>query len=193
MKKIGQVVRVDSALDWLVEVFREGDIERPPDREDYSVGTFLKVRAQRSKLVSIVRDVVIYNPEYGTPRVKAEGREEIEKLMPDLGDQVKTLIFVYYLGKLSQKSTDHTFPDLTPRLHDEARVMKDQEIRQFHTKEGSLYLGYLPRFLKVENAPFLFSKMADKVEDVLEVDKNLLRKIRNDVTMETKIGRIRGG
>lgn len=186
--EIGQVVRVDTASDWLVEIFRENDIESPPDRPDYSVGTFLKTPADDSELVCVVRDIMIYNPDYGIPHVKAEEREGIEEIMPDLGDQVKTLIFVYYLGKMGDGTPDHSFPSITPRLHDEIETMEDEEIRSFHKREGELYVGYLPRFLEMENSSYIFDRMADRVDGVIEEDRSLLRKIRRDVTVGAKIG-----
>ncbi|KXB08696.1 hypothetical protein AKJ56_00605 [candidate division MSBL1 archaeon SCGC-AAA382N08] len=192
MKEIGQVVRVDSALNWLVEVFREGDIQYPPNRRDYSVGTFLKIPTEEVNLVSVVVDVVIYNPDYGVPRVKAEERQKIEELMPDLGDQVKTLIFVYYLGSIEEESPDHSFPNLTPRLHDEVIAMSDNELEKFHTRNNSLYLGYLPRFLKNENSSHLFAKMAERLGEVIEEDQMLLNKIRNNVSEENRFERIGG-
>lgn len=193
MTPIGQVVRVDSVLDWLVEVFREGDVRSPPGRRDFSVGTFLKVRAGESKLVSVVRDVVVHNPDYGTLRVKAGDREEIEELMPDLSDRVRTLILVYYLGTFERGEADYSYPDLVPRLHDEVVGMSDEEVKNFHIDEGSLSVGYLPRLLKLDNSPHLFSKMVDRIGDVLERDVGLLEKIRDDVSTRSKLEGMREG
>lgn len=188
MKDIGQIVRVDSTLNWLVEVFRKRDVETPPDRTEYSFGTFVKTPLEDIELISVIRDVVIYNPDYGVPQVKAEEREEIEKLMPDIGDQVRTLVYVYYLGDLRDGNPDHTFPNLNPEIHDNVSLMSDEEVRKFHKKDENLYLGYLDRLMSIENSSYLFLNMAERIGKVIDFDEGLFRKIKNDINTRTKIG-----
>ncbi|MFZ0925632.1 MAG: hypothetical protein WCE82_11375 [Halobacteriota archaeon] len=180
-------MRVDSVLDWFGEVYHEKAVTNPPKRDDYSYGTFVRVEALDVKLVAIINNAHIYNPDYGLPNIKPLLPQQNKVIFPDFFNEIKKLISLYCLGYIDGGRSSHDYPTVVPELHDKIFKMSHNEIREFHTRDGKLSLSYLPRVSNFHDYPYMLDKITTVLRKVCPESLELIDKVQNECQFGTCI------
>ena len=66
MVKIGKIVRSDNHYLYIGQVYKKYEIETPPKANEYQLGTFVRIQADKQySIYGIIVDTILSNPEYG--------------------------------------------------------------------------------------------------------------------------------
>ncbi|MHA1732818.1 MAG: hypothetical protein ACTSU5_12805 [Promethearchaeota archaeon] len=188
MKRLGQILRVDSTNQWIAQIYTSLNTDDAPDREDYQFGNFVKVDADGTKLVGIITDAFIVNPDLALPGVRPGPVDQVAALTPDLSDEVRVLVAIFYLGAVGPDGrVDQGHPRIIPSLHEEVFTLADGEIEEFHAKESGLNLEYLQRLMTLNNAVYLMLEIVAKLKDVFPDSSDILEKLRGDLSIQSKL------
>ena len=165
---IGRVVKSNSHVDYVCQVYGAGEIASPPQPEDYAFGAFVRiglpparygqVAAGEGYLVGLVYDTVLVNPEFGHlgPVLRpAEGPclsliADLETFSPDYLNERAVLVTIVAVGQVTaggEASQGIPLPAAT--LGAPVKKMPADEVRSFHSSQGGggLSLAYAPRLL----------------------------------------------
>lgn len=191
---IAKVVRSNSHVDLVAEVYRPGERDQTPGPDDYAFGTFVSMRVDASRrVIGIIYDTLLVNPEYGRggPRISTE--VALERFMPDYIMEKATLIGIASLGTVctsgNGRQVDHGVPQVAVELEAEVEVLSEDEVREFHSPGGMFCLGYLPRLIAQEGPciPGLIERLIERLAALFPSELPRLDVLRTSVAWKTRV------
>ncbi len=157
---IGRIVKSNSHVDYVCQVYGPGEIASPPSLEDHAFGTFVRIELAASEgyLVGLVCDTVLMNPEFGRlgPVLRPAAGPSIsplagmEDFSPDYLDERAVLVTIVAVGQVGGDSVvSQGIPLLAATLGAAVDKMSDEEVRSFHSPPAGegLLLAYASRLL----------------------------------------------
>jgi hypothetical protein len=160
MRLIGRIVKSNSHVDYVCQVYGAGEIASPPFPEDHAFGTFVRIELAPGEgyLVGLVCDTVLMNPEFGRlgPVLRPAAGPPISSLAgmedfsPDYLDERAVLVTIVAVGQVGvDGAVSQGIPLLAATLGAAVDKMSDEEVRRFHSSPGGerLLLAYAPRLL----------------------------------------------
>jgi hypothetical protein len=175
---IGRIVKSNSHVEYVCQVYGMGEIASPPSPEDHAFGTFIRIELAPGEgyLVGLVCDTVLVNPEFGRlgPVLRpAEGPllsplAGMENFSLDYLDERAVLVTIVAVGQVGADGVvSQGIPLLAATLGAAVDKMPDEEVRRFHCSPSGegLLLAYAPRLL-ASGAP-LMSQLLLRVVDQL--------------------------
>jgi len=140
---LGKVVGTRDHADYLVAVYREGEIDSPPSQLDCAIGTFVRIGKGNQGIVGIIISSQLLS-DVGTG-IHFSPVEDLEFFSPELLDGSALILTVHGIGLLGDNGQQETgIPSISPSIHDPVIVLNPDEIKRFHLKDDHLDLGYIP-------------------------------------------------
>src|SRR5438132_9020228 len=123
---IGKIVKSDSNINYVCQIYGPREVEVEPDPSDYAFGRFVRV-AVRSGLsddpntqldlalgkiqepvtyaVGVIYDTILLNPAFGSLGPRLSNETQVELFSPDYISEKAVLIYVMILGMIEQRTT----------------------------------------------------------------------------------------
>ncbi len=156
--RIGSIISSNSHLDYVVEVLKDRDCDRPPELHEREFGqpVFIKkdVNGTKHAIMGVIYDSKLVDPDQGRtgPRL---AQDDQERFTPGYIEERTTLVGVALLGTAvitdDQSITDptHQMPRWTLEIDDTVYHCPDEMILSFHTVDEQLQLAYLDRLVEI--------------------------------------------
>jgi hypothetical protein len=147
--KIARIVSSNSHIDYVARVIDSLDAEDPPDSKDYGFGEFVSVGLEDERLVGVIYDSRLVNPEYANFGPRLSPSPALENFTPDFINEQGILIGILLIGTLKAGSiSEHAIPDRVVPPGTEVETMGSEEIARFHRNEkGEARLKYYPQLI----------------------------------------------
>jgi len=156
--RIGSIVSSNSHLDYVVEVFKERDCDRPPELHEREFGQpiFIKKTIDGSEhaVIGVIYDTQLVDPDQGRtgPRL---AQDDQAQFTPGYIEERTTLAGVALLGTaiISDDRTivnpSHQMPRWTLEVEDTVFHCPDELTTKFHTVDGQIQLAYIDRLVDI--------------------------------------------
>ncbi|MEW6736522.1 MAG: hypothetical protein AB1489_34850 [Acidobacteriota bacterium] len=166
--QIAKIVSSRSQIIYAARVLDTLEVEQPPSPADYAFARFVAVENAGRKIVGVIADTQLINPNYGNfgPRLSSPAETNL-LFSPDYLHDQGVLINLFMLGWLEQGYGVHRTPELVLPVHSSVVLMPAGEVESFHRdKAGRLRLGYYTQVLAVGGvlAAALLLAILDQVE-----------------------------
>jgi hypothetical protein len=135
---IGKIVKSDSHINYVCQIYGPREVEVEPDPSDYAFGRFVRV-AVRSGLsddpntqldlalgksqepvtyaVGVIYDTILLNPAFGSLGPRLSNETQVELFSPDYISEKAVLIYVMVLGMVEQRTTPVGNADILSTMH----------------------------------------------------------------------------
>ena len=159
---IGKIVKSNSHINYICQIYRPLEIEVPPDVAAYAFGHFVRVavhsglsdlsrkrqardqsRDEESSCytVGVIYDTQLLNPTFGSlgPRLSTE--TQVELFSPDYLAEKAVLVHLVMLGMMEQHRSScsplklhivHGIPSFPLELNSSVETMTDEDVYRFH-------------------------------------------------------------
>ena len=156
--RIGSIVSSNSHLDYVVEVFKERDCDRPPELHEREFGqpVFIKktINGTEHAVMGVIYHTQLVDPDQGRtgPRL---AQEDQAQFTPGYIEERTTLAGVALLGTapITDDRTiaepSHQMPRWTLEVEDTVFHCPDELTAQFHTVNGQIQLAYIDRLVDI--------------------------------------------
>lgn len=156
--RIGSIVSSNGHLDYVVEVFKERDCERPPELHEREFGqpVFVKktVDGTEHAVIGVIYDTQLVDPDQGRtgPRL---AQDDQAQFTPGYIEERTTLAGVALLGTavITEDRTiaepTHRMPRWTLEVEDTVFHCPDEIAVAFHTVDGRIQLAYMDRLMDI--------------------------------------------
>jgi hypothetical protein len=154
---LGRVVKSNSHVDYVVQLFAPGEVAEPPLPEDYAFGSFVRIAVdgRGDGLVGVIYDTILLNPAYGTLGPRLSGEPQGTTFSPDYMPETATVVGVAIVGQVRGDGAEAVYrqgvPAVAARVCSDVRRLTDDEFATFHRGEASPVVAYLPRLLAMGN------------------------------------------
>ncbi len=160
---IGKIVSFSSHVDYVCQVYGQGEVEQVPSPQDYGFGTFVGLeRAEGDYLVGAICNTTLMNPEFGNLGPRLSPREELAIFSPDYLAEKVTLVSVVVLGSVERGGVPRQgVPLVAASLDARVRKLNRAEIVAFHQQGAGLRVAYLPMLAARRDplAPYLMAEI----------------------------------
>ncbi len=159
---IGKIVKSDSHINYVCQIYGPREVEVEPGSADYAFGRFVRVAIRSNQAsdpdatldfalgisqepvtyaVGVIYDTILLNPAFGSLGPRLSNETQVELFSPDYISEKAVLIYVMVLGMMelgspaaiaTVLSTMHGVPLLSLELGSEIETMTDEEVRAFH-------------------------------------------------------------
>src|SRR5947207_13934406 len=135
---IGKIVKSDSHINYVCQIYGPREVEVEPDPSDYAFGRFVRV-AVRSGLsddpntqldlalgksqepvtyaVGVIYDTILLNPAFGSLGPRLSNETQVELFSPDYISEKAVLIYVMVLGMVEQRTTPDGNAEILSTMH----------------------------------------------------------------------------
>jgi hypothetical protein len=135
---IGKIVKSDSHINYVCQIYGPREVEVEPSPADYSFGSFVRV-AVRSGLsddpstqldlalgksqepvtyaVGVIYDTILLNPAFGSLGPRLSNETQVELFSPDYISEKAVLIYVMVLGMVEQRAAQHSKAEILSTMH----------------------------------------------------------------------------
>jgi hypothetical protein len=148
---IGTIVKSNSHISYLCRVYGKLETEEVPGPDQYAFGTFVTLRpddASPVRLVGVVRDTLLLNPDYGSLGPRLSSARDLEVLSPDYLNETGVLVDILVLVSVETGTARHVVPALAAGIGTSAETLDQQGVVDFHRDpRGRFLIGYYPQLL----------------------------------------------
>ena len=195
MTTIGKIVKSNSHIDYVCQVFSPGEWEEDPSPDDYAFGRFVRVAIDGEylpDLVGIIYNTILMNPEFGSLGPRLSPASDLEIFSPDYLSEKATLVGILVIGSLPKEaggSPAQGIPPLAADVDCMVSVLPDTDIARFHGGEGAPQLAYLPQLLSQANPliPHLTLNVLEQVAGCFPDQAAQLAVLRGNLAWRTQI------
>ena len=135
---IGKIVKSDSHITYVCQIFAPREVDVQPTPADYAFGRFVRV-AIRSGLnddpervraialgrsfepvsyaVGVIYDTILQNPAFGSLGPRLSNETQVELFSPDYIAEKAVLVYVMVLGMIEQRMTPRGDTELLSTMH----------------------------------------------------------------------------
>ncbi len=197
---IGKIVKSDSHINYVCQIYGPREVELEPTPTDYAFGRFVRiaVRAEQSN---------DHDPAFGSLGPRLSNETQVELFSPDYISEKAVLIYVMVLGMIEQRmipgsqpvilSIMHGVPLLSLELGSEIETMTDEEVQAFHffgdpddaEKDTYLHMGYLPHIIAQRNSllPMVTLRIIDQLERLFPKNLSILSIVKRNFAWRLKV------
>lgn len=189
---IGTIVASQSHISYLCRIYGKLETDVPPQPLQYAFGTFVSMQplADEPRLIGVVRDTVLLNPDYGNLGPRLSNEEDLAVLSPDYLNERGVLVDILVLGWLERGRPHHSVPALAAQVGTEVQTMEYEEVCNFHRGEDGTFLaGYLPQ-LVARNDPILASlllRILERLEPAFPLQRRVIGVLRNNLAWKSRV------
>jgi len=191
---IGKIVKSNSHVDYVCQVYGFGEVPKPPTPSDYTFGTFVAAELDsygtgNQRLIGLIYNTLLMNPEFGNLGPRLSPRTEVEVFSPDYLAETATLLGVSGIGWVNGAGAVHQgVPALAATVNCPVRLLDDDEIIRFHADgSGQPQLRYASLLLAQNNAliPPLLPSVIDRLGTLFPASRSRLAVMRNNVAWKS--------
>lgn len=190
---IGSIVKSNSHISYLCRVYGKLETGQVPSPEQYAFGTFVTlepVAGSPVRLVGVVHDTLLLNPDYGNfgPRLSSES--ELAVFSPDYLNEKGVLVDVLILGWVERGVAHHAVPAVAAQIGSVVELMDPVEAQEFHRDgQGRFFMGYLPPLLS-RNDPMvanLLLTILDRLAPAFPEGRRVIGVLRNNLAWKARV------
>lgn len=170
--KIARIVGSNSHISYIARVLDERDGEGVPTEDEYGFGTFVSMDRGTERIVGVICDSRLVNPEYSNFSPRLAQMPALGELKRDLVDEQKALIGILLLGSISDGAAMQEIPRKVVPAGQIVESMDGEAAAKFHRgPDGDLQMHYFPNLmsqagtLSVPLAKSIFAMLAPHCSD----------------------------
>lgn len=177
---IGKIVKSNTHIDYVCQVFCRGERDPLPGSGDYALGTFVSILLEdvapfgapspagsapspggsapspaggARRLIGVIYNTLLLNPDFGSLGPRLSQRSDLEVFSPDYLSETATLVGVIAVGWQDETGRYHQgVPQLAGTVNSMVQRLDDAEIVAFHRdRDGRLCLHYVPVLLATQS------------------------------------------
>lgn len=199
---IGKVIKSNTHVDYLCQVYGLREVDRPPAPADYALGSFVRVPlndegnlldsgGSPGELIGVIYDTVLHNPEFGNLGPRLSSEPDLQVFTPDYLAEKVTLVGITTVGhRAPDGMVTHGIPALAAQIDAEVTRLVDEEVRDFHrAPNGGVRLGYAP-MLVAQGSPLarhLLLRIVDYLGTLFPQEAAHLSVLRAELAWQTMI------
>jgi len=192
-KPIGKVVKSNTHIDYVCQVYNPGEIDRLPEPTDYTFGTFVTINLEESMgnghLIGVIYNTLLMNPDFGNLGPRLSSRQELEVFTPDYLAETATLLGIIALGWQGADGGYHQgIPALAATVNAPVYQLDSEMLSSFHQdQKGRLALSYVPLLMSQNNplVPQLLLNIVDRLTTLFPEQKDQLAVMRNNLAWKS--------
>jgi hypothetical protein len=190
---IGSVVKSNSHISYLCRVYGKLETDNVPAPEDYAFGTFVTlvpVEGGSVRLIGVVRDTILLNPEYGSLGPRLSPDRDLAVFSPDYLDERGLLVDILILGWDDGLRMHHGIPPVAAQAGTRVETMPAAEVAAFHRDPRDRFLmGYLP-LLMTRNDPIIASLLLtvlERLEPDFPDQRRVIAVLKNNLAWKARV------
>jgi hypothetical protein len=187
--RIGKIIKSNSHLDYICQIYGASEITFPLSRDDYAFGTFVQMELDnRRTLVGIIYDTQLFNPDFGRLGPRLSPEPELAIFSPDYLNEKVTLVGIVAVGMIdANRHVKQGVPPLSANSDAMVEKMSDEQIRNFHQSNPTLKLAYVPLLLKTPLPFDLVRSVLSHLMTLFPQKAALLSVFRADLAWKSQI------
>jgi hypothetical protein len=194
MTVIGKIVKSNSHIDYVCQVFGAGERQQVPAPADYAFGRFVRVEVEGddADLIGVIYNTILMNPEFGSLGPRLSSKSELEIFSPDYLNEKATLVGIFMLGSLPHRAgapAQQGIPPIGAAVDAPVIVLTADELRRFHAGPPAPRLAYLPHLLSQANplVPHLVLNILDQIGACYPDHEAELAVLRGNLAWRTQV------
>jgi hypothetical protein len=190
---IGTIVKSNSHVSYFCRVYGRLETESVPGQHEYAFGTFVTLNPTEDgdvRLIGVVRDTVLLNPDYGNLGPRLSSDSELEVFSPDYLNEKGVLVDVLVLGWSERGDMHHTVPALAAQIGTRVESMPDDQICAFHRDaRGRFLMGYLPQLISRNDSMVasLLLAVLDRLEPSFPDQRRVIGVLKNNLAWKARV------
>lgn len=146
--KIAKIVSSNSHISYVARVLDERDGGEAPGPDDYSFGRFVSVECNGERVVGVISDSRLVNPEYISPSTRLGQSSALGELRRDLVEDKRTLIAILLLGSMRDGIAEHSIPKRVLPSGETVWSIDAARMAEFHRNgNGEFHMAYFPSLM----------------------------------------------
>ena len=195
---LGRVVKSNSHVDYVVQIFAPGEVPEPPRPEDYAFGSFVRIAVAEDgpdQLIGVIYDTLLLNPTYGTLGPRLSGEPLRSTFSPDYLPETSTVVGVAIVGWKRGDGPEARYrqgvPPVACRVGAEAALLEQEEFVAFHRSERGPQVAYLPRLAAMGNPamPELLNGLLTRLMESFMDNAGTLSVLRSNLDWSSRLSR----
>ena len=193
---IGKIVKSNTHIDYVCQVYNQGEVDPWPTPDMYSFGTFISVRLEENgasvgQLIGVIYNTLLMNPDFGNLGPRLSPRQELEIFTPDYLSETATLVGIIGLGWVDAAGRCFQgVPALAPTVNNPVYRLGSAELMAFHRDSaGGVNLRYVPVLLGQNNplVPQLLINIVDRLVGLFPGRRAQLTVMRNNLAWKSMV------
>jgi hypothetical protein len=194
--QIAKIVSSHSHVEYTARVLDTLEVNDPPRPTDYTFGQFVKVESEDRKIIGVISNSQLINPEYGNFGPRLSSPPEANRLFsPDYLHEQGVLIELLMLGRLEGDYGLHQTPEVVLPVHAPVHLLESAAVSAFHRDQsGRLRLGYYAHVLGTGGAmagALLLAIIEQLRKQVGSDDQARLELLRRNLSWQQTLGVLR--
>ena len=146
--KIAKVVGSNSHVAYIARVLEERDGVGVPTAEDYGFGRFVEMRCDAERVVGIISDSRLVNPEYSFVSPRMAETPAGGDLKRELANEQKALVWILLLGTMADGIAEQRTPHRVVTAGCMVETLGAEDIVRFHKGDGdAMRMHYFPSLM----------------------------------------------
>ncbi len=192
---IGKIVKSNTHVDYVCQVYSANEVVECPQPEDYCFGGFVSILLDDAgaggHLVGVIYNTLLMNPDFGSLGPRLSPQDDVAVFAPDYLAETATLVGVLALGWVDAAGNGHQgVPALAATVNSAVHCLSEAQLRAFHQDAaGRLALRYAPLLLGQSNAlamPLLIN-IVDRLEAIFPNQRGQLTLMRNNLAWKSVV------
>jgi hypothetical protein len=135
---IGKIVKSDSHINYVCQIYGPREVEVEPGPPDYAFGRFVRIAVRSSQLddpdttldlalgisqepvtyaIGVIYDTILLNPAFGSLGPRLSNETQVELFSPDYISEKAVLIYVMVLGMMELRPSPSEPPGVLSTMH----------------------------------------------------------------------------
>ncbi|GCE10233.1 hypothetical protein [Tengunoibacter tsumagoiensis] len=135
---IGKIVKSDSHINYVCQIYGPREVEIEPNPADYSFGRFVRIAIRSNQnedpnlaldyalglsqepityAVGVIYDTILLNPAFGSLGPRLSNETQVELFSPDYISEKAVLIYIMVLGMMEQRQRPDGEAELLSVMH----------------------------------------------------------------------------
>ncbi|PYT01353.1 MAG: hypothetical protein DMF63_00440 [Acidobacteria bacterium] len=194
---IATIVSSNSHIDYIARIIdAPGEDGNLPDASEHCFGQFVSIDGDREKVIGVIYDSRLVNPEYGSFGPRSGPRAELGRRTADVVREEGILIGILLLGTIDESGK--SFHGVPGKIVPVGRAVSNagrEIVKTFHTgADGRVHLHYYPQV--VTNArqfalPLLNSIIDQVSAECSTAEGDRLKVLRQSLTWQATLGGVK--
>jgi hypothetical protein len=193
MTTIGKVIKSNSHIDYVCQVYGPGETAHAPLPEEHALGTWVEMPAgseEGGAAVGLVYDTQLYNPDYGTFGPRLSTQSQLEVFSPDYLNETAVLLGILVVGQMrGGKRLYSGYCPVAAPIGSAVARLEPERVRAFHNGGGQLELGYYSLLMSIPDPimPSLLLSVLDGLEELLPEQGRVIGALRTSLAWRTRV------